>query len=536
MLHRTPLAAARLCGIALLLSCLVSLPALVRETHAAPTAKQAPARPRSAPSTRTGLEALERHVKEFTLPNGLRFIVVERHQAPVFSFTTVVDAGSANDQTGTTGLAHMMEHMAFKGTPRIGTGDYAKEQPLLAAEDAAWLALLDEQRKGARADSSQLKRLTTAFHAAEEAARAVTVPNEFSKWVEQAGGLDMNASTSDDVTSYFYSMPSNRLELWALLEGSRMAHPVFREFYKERDVVYEERRMNYESSPFGRLLLEFTNAAFTAHPYGFGGIGFPSDLKTFSRAQGEAFFRQHYVAKNMVISLVGDVTLEEVKRYAAQYFGDISSAPRPPPLDTVEPEQRAERRVTLEDAGQPLIMIGWHIPAASDPRFAAFEALGDLLAGGDYARLTKTLIKEQRIATRVDVEPGFPGDKYPGLMVLFVVPAAGQDPAKVEQAVYAALDSVRQHPFTPEELAGYKVRVKSSKIDAVEANSSLATELADAQTLQGDWREFFREQERILGLKVADLMGAMNSAFVKRNRTVGVLLNRDAQAALEGGK
>ena len=533
---RFPFAAVWLRGLAVVLPGFISGGALAVAVPAVSAVPGAPAMSRASPRVRTGLELLEKQVREFTLANGLRFIVVERHQAPVFSFTTVVDVGSANDQIGTTGLAHMMEHMAFKGTPRIGTRDHAKELPLLAAEDAAWAGLLGERRKGARADSSLLKLLDGKFQAAQEAARAVVVSNEFSKWVEQAGGIDMNASTSDDVTSYFYSLPSNRLELWALLEGSRMTHPVFREFYKERDVVYEERRMNYESSPFGRLMLEFVNAAFTAHPYGFGGIGFPSDLKTFSRAQGDEFFRRHYVAKNMVISIVGDVTLDEVKRHAAQYFGDIPGAPKPPPLDTVEPEQRAERRVTLEDAGQPLIMIGWHMPAASDPRTAAYEALADLLAGGDYARLTKSLVKEQKIATRIDVGTGFPGDKYPSLFVLFVVPAAGQEPAKVEQAVYAALDSVRRQPFTAAEIAGYKVRVKAAKIDAVEANSSLATELADAQTLRGDWREFFREQERVQSLKPQDLMDAMNGSFVKRNRTVGTLLNRDAQAVLEGGK
>ncbi len=507
----------------------------------APTAGlAAPARPHTmsapAPRVRTGLETLEGQVREFTLPNGLKFIVVERHQAPVFSYMTVVDAGSANDQIGTTGLAHMMEHMAFKGTTKIGTKDYAKEKPLLDAEEAAWGALLDERRKGPRADTTRLKRLEAAFETAREAAYAPVVSNEFSKWVEQSGGQNMNAFTSNDVTAYFYSMPSNRLEMWALLEGSRMSHPVFREFYKERDVVYEERRMSYESSPIGRLVLEFTNAAFTAHPYGFGGIGFPSDLKTFSRTQGEDYFRRHYVAKNMVVSVVGDVTVEQVKAYAQKYFADLSSAPKPPGVDTVEPEQHAERRVILEDPGQPLILVGWHVPASSDPRYASYEALADLLAGGDYARLIKTLVKQRRVATRVDAAPGFPGEKYPNLFTLFVVPAADQDPLKVEQDVYAALDSVRAHPFTAAELAGYKVRVKAAKIGEVEENDHLASALAMAQTLKGDWREFFREQERIQSLTPATVMDAMNEALASHNRTAGIIVSHPAQAADAGGK
>ena len=514
---------------------LLAFAGLAGAAAAATMPRTAPA-PKPAAPVRTGLESIEKQVQEFTLDNGLKFIVVERHQAPVFSFMTMVDAGSSNDQIGTTGLAHMMEHMAFKGTPRIGTKDYAKEKPLLDGEEVAWTALLNEQRRGARADSAKLGTLGAAFQAAQEAAYTQVVSNEFSKWVEQAGGQNMNAFTSDDVTAYFYSMPSNRLELWALLEGSRMAHPVFREFYKERDVVYEERRMNYESSPIGRLLLEFTNTAFTAHPYGFGGIGFPSDLKTFSRTQGEEYFRRHYVAKNMVVCVVGDVTLAEVRKVATQYFADLSNAPKPPPVDTVEPAQHAERRVTLEDPGQPMLIVGWHVPAASDARYPAYEALADLLAGGDYARLTKTLVKEKKVATRVDAGPGFPGEKYPSLFVLFVVPAAGQDPVKVEQEVYAAIDEVRARPFTAEELAGYKVRVKARKIGEVESNSDLASALVTAQTLQGDWREFFREQERVQALTVPALMDAMNSAFVKSNRTVGMIVNQAAQSANEGGK
>jgi len=479
----------------------------------------------------TGLETLESQVREFTLANGLKFVVVERHQAPVFSFVTMVNAGSANDQTGTTGLAHMMEHMAFKGTTKIGTKNWEVEKPLLDAEDAAWAALLAERQLGARADSAKLRSLGAAFEKARTDAYAQVVSNDFSRWIEQSGGQNSNAYTSNDLTAYFYSMPSNRLELWALLEGARMSHPVFREFYKERDVVYEERRMRYESSPQGRLFLEFTNAAFTAHPYGFGGIGFPSDLTTFSRKQGEDYFRRNYVAKNMVVAVVGDVTIDELQNDATRYFADLSSAPKPPPVATVEPAQHAERRVLLEDPGQPFIMIGWHVPAVSDPSYPAYEALSDLLAGGDYARLIKTLVKEKRVATQIDSGPGFPGEKYPSLFVLFVTPAAGQDPMKVEQEVYAALDDVRKHPFTAEELEGYKVRVKAQRIASVEANADLASSLAQAQTLQGDWREFFRDQERVQSLTVPQLMDAMNSSFVRSNRTVGMIVNRPAAPA-----
>jgi predicted Zn-dependent peptidase len=515
-------------------------PAQLEAAPKAPKASRAsvPPAPGAKPAPiRTGLESLEKQVQSFTLPNGLAFIVVERHAAPVFSFETVVNSGSANDGLGTTGLAHMMEHMAFKGTAIVGTKDYRAEQPLLDREETAWQALLDERRKGAHADSTRLRGLEQGLAAAQAAARDVVVSNEFQKVIEQAGAQHWNASTHNDFTNYYYSMPSNRLELWALMEGGRMGHPVFREFYKERDVVYEERRMRTESSPIGRLIDEFIHASFVAHPYGFGGIGHPSDLKSFSRTQGDEFFRKHYVARNMTVAIVGDVSTPEVKTVAEKYFGDLSPAPLPTPLDTVEPEQRAERRVILEDAAQPLVIMGWHIPAATDPRYPAYEALADLFAGGDWARLNKTLVKEKKIAVRIQSGAGFPGEKYPNQLVIFVAPATGQDPLQVEQAVYDVLNEIATtRPFTGEELAGYKVRVRAAKISTAGDNAQLAGSLAQAHALYGDWHEFFRGQERVQALTTADLMNAMKRSMVRSNRTVGLIVNPKAQAANQGGR
>jgi len=499
--------------------------------------KPATAKTQVAPPVRTGLENLEKQVKEFTLPNGLKFIVVERHNAPVFSFETMVNAGGTDEQVGQTGIAHMMEHMAFKGTSVVGTKDWAKEQPLLDAEETAYRALLNERRRGLKADTTKLAALQKAFGEAQEAARAEVESNEYSRIIEAAGAPDMNAETSDDVTRYFYSLPSNRLELWALMEGGRMTDPVFREFYKERDVVYEERRMGVESSPIGRLFMGFLNTAYVAHPYKTGVIGFPSDLRSFSRTQGDQFFREHYVAKNMTVAIVGDVTVPELQALGTRYFSGVSDAPAPPPVDTQEPEQQAERRVIFEDPAQPMLMIGWHIPAGNDPRYTAYEALASLLGGGDWARLNKALVKERKIAVQLQAFAGLPGSKYPSMLGLLVVPASGQDPLQVEQAVYGVIDSVSSlNPFTAAELAGYKVRVRAQNIARAEQNSTLTDALARAQILQGDWREFFREQERVQALTVADLMAAMKRSLIKSNRTVGLIVNPPKQASNEGGR
>jgi predicted Zn-dependent peptidase len=428
--------------------------------------------------------------------------------------------------------------MAFKGTPWVGTKDASGEAALLAAEDAAWQALLDERRRGRRADPQRLASLEQAFKRAQEAARATVESNEFSRILEQAGAKDLNAFTTSDFTGYQYSIPSNRLELWAAMEGGRMAHPVFREFHKERDVVVEERRMRAESSPIGRLLYEYIHTAFVAHPYGFGGIGHASDLMSFTRPEGDTFFKRHYVAPNMTIAVVGDVPLADLKAHAERYFSDIPAGPMPPPIDTVEPEQKAERRVYLEDAAQPVIGIGWKIPAGTDPSYPAYEALASLIGGGDYARLQKVLVKEKKVAAQLQAFTGLPGQKYPNLLTVFVVPAAGQDPEAVEREVHAVLDDIAagRRPLTAEELEGYKVRTRAARIGAAESNASLAQSLAVAQTLFGDWREFFREQERVQALTVADLETAMKRSLVRTNRTVAMIVNPKPAAAAEGGR
>lgn len=491
----------------------------------------------AAPKKATGLEALERSVQEFTLPNGLRFLLVERRQSPVFSFYTVVNSGSANDAVGTTGLAHMMEHMAFKGTELVGSSDPAAERRLLEAEEKLWEDVIGERRKGPFADSSRLARLEAEFAAAQEKAREMVVSNGFTALLERHGAVGLNAFTAADITAYFYSLPSNRFELWGLLEGSRMAFPVFREFYKERDVVMEERRMRYESSPIGRLYWEFITTAFIAHPYGFGGIGYPSDLRTFSRTEGERFYRENYVAKNMCVALVGDVTLAEAKRVAERYWGQLSDAPAPPPIDTVEPRQLAERRILLEDAAQPFVIVGWHVPAISDPSYRAYQAAASLLGGGNYSRLYKRLVKDTRMCVQVSAGTGTPGEKYPNLFTVFAVLAAGQDPAAVEREIHAVIEeSMTTRPFTAEELEGYKTRTRAFTISACDDNGQLAGMLAEAQMTRGDWRAVFRDVERVQSLTVADLQSALKQAIRRDNRTVAMIVPPAPTAEAKGGR
>jgi predicted Zn-dependent peptidase len=236
----------------------------------------------AAPLWAQDLASFEKNVTVRKLDNGLTVIVLERHEAPVFSYATVVNAGNAQEVPGITGLAHMFEHMAFKGSEVVGTTDYSAEKTALQKVEDAYAMYDAERRKPVGRDDAKVVQLEKSWKDAMDAAQKYVVPNEFAKVVDQAGGVGMNAFTRSDETVYFYSLPVNRLELWAYMDSERFLHPVFREFYKERDVVTEERRLSTESRPQGRLFEEFLATAFTAHPYGFPTVGWPSDLKTFS--------------------------------------------------------------------------------------------------------------------------------------------------------------------------------------------------------------------------------------------------------------
>src|SRR5438270_379843 len=238
------------------------------------------------------IASFEKRITLKKLPNGLTIMIMERPEAPVFSFFTYVRVGSTQDPEGQAGLAHMFEHMAFKGTDKIGTSNYTAEKPLLDKIDAAYKAWDYERRKETGKDPKKVEALEKEFNDLVEQAQKFVHPNEFGEIVERNGGVDLNAFTNNDETAYHYSFPSNDLELWAYLESERFLHPVFREFYKERDVVVEERRMRTDSSPIGRLIEQLQSAAYMAHPYRRSTIGFMSEISNVNRADAEPLYKK----------------------------------------------------------------------------------------------------------------------------------------------------------------------------------------------------------------------------------------------------
>ena len=266
------------------------------------------------------LASFEARTTVHVLPNGWTFIICERPGAPVFSFATQADVGAAQDPKGMTGLAHMSEHMAFKGTRVIGTTDWAKEGPALEKMDAAYMAW-QKAKDTHGTDPKELEKLQKAFEDAQTEAQQYVKPNEFDELVSREGGVGMNAGTSSDATTYYYSLPANKFELFAYLESERFSTPVFREFYKERDVVIEERRLRTESQPTGRLIERFIAAAFIAHPYSNAPIGHRSDLERYTMSDSKAFFDKYYAPANLVTAIVGGIKAKEIIPVIDKYFG-----------------------------------------------------------------------------------------------------------------------------------------------------------------------------------------------------------------------
>ncbi len=475
-----------------------------------------------APAQET-FQQVQSRITEFTLANGLRFIILERHQAPVASFYTYVDAGSAQEKTGLTGLAHMFEHMAFKGTSTIGTKNYAEEKNSLDRVDATFKALQRERDKQRTADPGTLKRLEGEFKAAQDTAGQFVVSNELGSAIEQAGGRGLNASTASDKTDYFFSLPSNSAELWFFLESERFRDPVFREFYKERDVVMEERRMRTDSNPIGKTVEEFLSIAYKAHPYGQPTIGHMSDLQNLTRADAIEFFKTYYQPSNMIVSIVGDVDPKEMKRLAETYFGRLSTAPKPEPVRTIEPAQEFERRVSMKLNAQRLFILGYHKPGIDDPDHAVYVTLGSILSEGRSSRLDTAIVKQQKLAVQAFGAPGFPGEKYPNLFLFGAFTAPGKTNEELEKAMLAEIERLKTEPVTKEELEGVKTRFRAGLLHQFNDNTQMAGQLAEWQALTGNWKNLFLYLQKLEKVTPEDIQRVAKSTFTTGNRTVAVI-------------
>lgn len=465
------------------------------------------------------LKSFEQRITTKVLPNGLTLIVCERPEAPVFSYNTFVDAGDANDPSGESGLAHMFEHLAFKGTTEIGTTNWPAEKVALEKVEQTEQALEAEKRNAYGANPEKLKALQEDFDEARAAADKFVVPNQFTDVAERNGAHGLNAETGLDSTQYYWAMPENRLELWAWLESGRLADVVPREFYKERDVVMEERRMRTDSSPTGRLIEQFLATAYVAHPYGRSGVGWPSELAQITATQAMDFHKRYYVGSNLVVSVVGDVKASEAMPMLEKYFSRVPAGPKPLNMTTEEPKQFAEKSVTITEQTQPFYIEGYHRPDYRDPDDAVYDAISDILSNGRVSRLYRSLVRDQQIAAEAQGFSPFPGDKYASLFALYAVPLPGHSPQEMRDAIHKEVEKLKTTDITDEELQMFKTRTRADLLRGLGDNQGLANALAEYQTRYGDWRELFKQLDKVDKVTKADIRRVANQLFVSSNRT-----------------
>ena len=488
--------------------------------------------PRSAEGQ--DLETFEESITEFTLENGLHFIIMERSIAPVASFFTFVDVGSANEPVNHTGIAHIFEHMVFKGSREVGTTDWEAESEAIEKMDLAYRDWLREKNQP-EPDEEKVREYYERFERYQEEAAQYVVNNEFSMIVEREGGTGMNAYTSADATGYFYSLPQNKAELWFSLESDRFREPVFREFYAEKDVIMEERRMRTDSSPIGRLVEEFISVAYSAHPYRNPVIGWPSDIEATTIADTREFYETWYSPENFTFAIAGDVDPDEMRELAETYFGDLPAGDPAPFVMTEEPPQRGERRFIIEEESQPIFLAGYHTVDQMHPDWPALQLVGSIISDGRTSRLYRRMVQDERLALQVSAFIGFPGTKFQSMFMTLAVPNRGVPLEEIERVINEEIERVRQGDISQEELDRALTNARAGLVRSLNSNMGLAMQLAETHGQQGDWRRMFTWLEDLQAVTLEDLQRVAQTYLVSESRTVGMIVNRMDEEATDAG-
>jgi predicted Zn-dependent peptidase len=462
---------------------------------------------------------LQKRVGEFTLPNGLHFIVLERHESPVVSFHTWVNVGSVQDPAGDTGLAHMFEHLAFKGTETIGTRGWPEERKALDAIEDAYDRVEAEGNKGIKADQLRVDMLRSQVGIASDNAQRLSAAPDYRRILEENGAVDLNASVSTVATEYACSLPSNRTELWFLMESQRLLHPAFREFYRERELVLEEYRQRVEGDPLGRMMAELLAAAFKVHPYRNPSGGWPDDILNLRRTEAQAFFDRYYVPGNITVAIVGDVTAADARHLAERYFGSMAARPMPPLVTTREPPQHGPKTVAIERSGPPLALVGYKRPSQDDKDDLPLDLIQILFSQGRTGTLYNELVQEKRLAQQAQAIATSPDGRFPNLFVFLLAPTPGHTVEENRRALEDLLDRFKSNAPDPLLFARAQAQERASLIGRMTSNRELARRLALHSASYGDWRKLFTTLDDLSRVTPQDVQRAASRCFVATGRT-----------------
>lgn len=466
---------------------------------------------------------LESRVQEFTLKNGMRFLVLPREGSPTFAAHISFKVGSVEENKGYTGAAHMLEHMLFKGTTTIGTLDWEKEKPLLEKMNRLGAEL--DKAKADGADETKIESMKARLKELQAEHKKLIISEGYSQLYQGQGGVGFNAGTSKDDTNYIIRLPANKLELWAFIESERMRDSVFREFYSERDVVAEERRFSYENQPTGKLYERFLATAFIAHPYGQPIIGWASDIETLPLSEMESFYNTWYVPNNAVAALVGNVDMEELKALAEKYFGGLPAKPLPPRVMSKEPEQGGQRRISLAFEANPMVMMGFHKPTLPHHDDYVFDIISQILSGGRTGRFNKELVIKKKIAVSVETYT-VPGSRYPNVFTIGGAPRPPHTTENLEEAVWVELERLKTEPVGEKELQKVLNNVEADMIRELVSDYSMARRLTYYQQMAGDWRYLTEYMEKIKKITPEDIQKTAQKYFTYENLTVATLVQK----------
>lgn len=426
-------------------------------------------------------------IKEISLDNGLRVFVLERTASPTFAAVYQFGVGGATDPKGRSGIAHLLEHMMFKGTSSTGTLDPVKETPLMERLEALWDELAAEMARQEdpfqQADEQKIRRLKSEIEEVSAEQKKLIVKNEYDELMTRAGGVSLNASTNWDVTRYYIQLPANRLEFWFRMESDRLLNPVFREFYSERDVVYEERRLRTENTAPGRANEALNSLLFTAHPYGTPVVGWPRDLKRLEHDDAMNYFTTYYSPSNCVMALVGDVKVAEVERLARKYFSPWKRQHVPRLPITEEPEQQGERRRVVEFEAKPQLNVAWMTVAEGHRDQYALDVLSMILGGLSSSRIDQTIVQKERLASRAGT--GHPTMKHAGYFEVSGTLRGSHTAAELETALEREIARIQQEGVTTEEVERARTAVEASRVRGLKSNIGQANRITDAVFASG---------------------------------------------------
>ncbi len=462
-------------------------------------------------------DQLQNKVRLVTLQNGLRVIIYRRGEAPVFAGSVVVRVGGVDESPGLTGISHMFEHMAFKGTSVMGTRDFNLEKQLLKKVERL---RVKESEQGSLS-TEELAEL----HSFERVLKSVWKTGELAEEIERRGGVGLNAQTTNDATTYYVDLPSSQLEFFLQLESNRILDPVLREFYQERDVVLEERRMRVDNSPEGLLYEKLLGSAYRVHPYHRPVIGYEQDIRRLTATKVEDFRKRYYVPSNMVLALVGDIDPESAIPLVKKYFERIPAGTAPAMPEASEPKQNEERRFEVSGDYSPHLAIAYHKVQYPDPDGAALAATLSALASSKTSWLYDKLVTKEKLVSEAGAysEPGY---LYPDLAIFWLTPIAPHTNQEVLKRFDQIVEEFKSKGPTAEQLSIVKKHIQLGLLERLASNNALARDLAENEALFGDWRATFKEYQQLLKLEAGDIKRVSDKFLVNTERTVGFLERR----------